>query len=55
MEKNFAVEDIREVIKSNKDNEYPLRLVVKGENKQSKNWNITEKQALLIACILEVL
>ena len=49
----YDAEQIKRVIESNKDNEFDLRLIIKGENDKTNNLNITEKQAYQILEILE--
>ena len=49
----YDAEQIKRVIESNKNNEFDLRLIIKGENDKTNNLNITEKQAHQILEILE--
>lgn len=50
----YAKEQIEEVIKANQDNEFDLRLVIRGETKATNNLNITDEDAQKIADMLAV-
>lgn len=49
---NHFANQIAEVIKANKDNEFSLCLVMKGERTATKNWNISNDEAELIYSLI---